>query len=794
MKNRELVGQFWGERNVFGEGEGRVIIGTVRDDAGETYTIKGKAADGELTTGLTYRFYGHNRRHPKYGVQFNFNSFVVEKPASPEAMKTYIRRLCGSPKNGSISPAVAEALIDRYGAKVVDQIIERPAVAFATVAEMAPRSKWTEEKCNRAREVLLGHEETRKSKVELIELLDGFGFPKATVKRAIREWGAGAAEAIRENPFLLMRLPGIGFLGADQLFTDLAKKTSKTPKEYFTRLGMIDRQAYAARHAITSQRDGSVWYPLGMARSGVKRHVAGEYAKPDEAINAAVAMEILTVIERDGREWCAVPRLARHEQQIAGSVRDLLNDPPLWPAIPESSKLSDHQREELAVATQKAIGILAGSPGCGKTFTVAAVVQAIQAEHGSAEVAIACPTGKAAVRCSEALAEEGVRGINVSTIHRLLIVQKAQGQDGWSFFHDAQEPLPQKFIIVDESSMIDVSLMAALMRAIPTGAHVLFVGDAGQLPPVGEGKPFLDLQRIVPTGKLTEIRRNSGRIVRACAEMRDEQTFTPSPSCDLESGENLPFIAVAEHQSEALERLLEQIDAQGEDVVWNTQVVCPINKNSEISRQALNEILQKRLNPHGESVKGNPFRVGDKIVCLKNGWYLSENPDDSEANEDGQVFVANGELAELLELAVGRMVVRLFQPDRTIIVPHRVYENAEREAGDDNEDRGALGDWDLGYCLSVHKSQGSQWKFVVVMIDSGGSARQVQSLNWLYTAISRASVATFCIGERKTVDEMCRRDGIGNRKTFLVEEFAEDRTEVNKVRREFSAAEMFAEV
>lgn len=777
MRNREIVGRFLGENYVFGEAEQRTIIGELAVSEFEQITVKGHAADNELTSGLTYRFYGHMRQHPRYGEQFNFSSFVVEKPVDAGSIKTYLRRLCGGPKTGSVSPAVADALIEQFGTSAIDVLIGSPVEAVAAVQSIATRSNWNDEKARRAVAVLREHENTRSARVELINLFDGRKFPKKTVSRAIREWGNAAARVIRENPYVLMRLPGIGFLGADHLYCDISREQSESADDLRDRLGWMQRQAYAARHAITTQRDGSIWYPEALARSAVQRFVSGIRADPERAIEAAISDNLLTACERDGRRWVAIPRLARHERTVAEVLNDLLEpDGVGWPAVPADSDISDHQREGLAIATSRRVGVLAGSPGCGKTFTIAALVNEIRRNYGDDQVAIACPTGKAAVRCSEALSEQNIRGIDVATIHRLLIVQKNEGDDGWSFYYDEQNALPQKFIIVDESSMIDVSLAAALLRALAEGSHVLFVGDAGQLPPVGQGKPFLDMQEIVPTGRLTEIRRNSGRIVRACAEMRDRKTFTPSEKFDIDAGENLAFIQVddPQEQIETVERLLQSISEQGEDAVWDTQVVCPINRNSPVSRWALNQVLQKRQNPHGDQVRGNPFRVGDKVVCLQNGWYLATNPDHPDANDDGNVFVANGELAEVVGLQVDRMRVRLFQPDREIMVPHRVYEQVDRESGDDNEDKGALGDWDLGYALSVHKSQGSQWKYVVVVVDSSGSAKQVQNRNWLFTAISRAAVATFCIGDRRVADAMVRKDGIVGRKTFLVEECRRD--------------------
>ena len=138
------------------------------------------------------------------------------------------------------------------------------------------------------------------------------------------------------------------------------------------------------------------------------------------------------------------------------------------------------------------------------------------------------------------------------------------------------------------------------------------------------------------------------------------------------------------------------------------------------------------------------------------------------------VFVANGELGRVIDIKYGRMVIRLSDPVRTIAVIHSPVTDDEKEVADSEDmQRGAVGDWDLGYCLSVHRSQGSQWPYVIVLVDANG--HMVQTRNWIYTAVSRAQIATFIVGQSKVVDIMMRKDGISGRKTFLVERIERER-------------------
>lgn len=796
MRNRELTGRFLGEQFVFGEGERRCVVGGVMIGK-DKHTVRGYSPDGELQAGMTYRFYGHTKTHPKYGDQFQFNSFTIEKPADDESLVAYLLQ-CRGPQKGSITERVAWALVETFGGECIDVVLNRPAEAAAGIGRAGTR--WDAEKALLASQHLRLFENSRAAKVELLGLLDGRGFPKKTPDRCLKKWGTAAPRMIAEDAFCLTALPGIGFKGADKMFCDLARKNSATTEEYQQALAAIKRQALCAAYAVKSDRSGSTWVSRRTAELAIRQNVANTLAKPDEAIRWAVAKGYLA--ERThGGDWLAVATRAEHETEVAAAVNDLLSrDDIAWPT--ELRSLSEHQSAEVAKALRRRVGVLRGSPGCGKTYTMAYLVEWLIDNYGSDSVAIACPTGKAAVRATQAMVTAGV-SVVATTIHRMLVVEK--GEDGdWSFFHNDSNPLPYRFIVVDESSMIDLDLMASLLRACSEDVHLLLTGDAEQLAPVGHGRPFLDLQEIVPTGSLTEIRRNSGRIVQACAEIRDTKRFTPSKTYDEAAGENLPWIECKEDDlQDTVLGLVQQIERGGEcNPIWDVQILTACNMGTPVSRKVLNPKVQDMLNPNGAKCVGNPFRVGDKIVCLKNGGYwltpgfmamlsgydsemvgedqLFKLPDGQTllvGGDNNEVYVANGELAEVLEIEPAKMLVKLFDPPREVTVPYQPVREDERGIEDDseNESKGAVGDWDLGYVLSNHKSQGSQWQYVVWICDPSSRARNVQTRNLVYTGISRASRATFCVGEIAVAQAACRRDGLAGRKTFLIEQIRWDK-------------------
>lgn len=449
-----------------------------------------------------------------------------------------------------------------------------------------------------------------------------------------------------------------------------------------------------------------------------------------------------------------------------------------WPGSASLPDLSDHQREQYSLAARGSIGILGGRPGTGKTFTLARILGQVPPRSS----AVAAPTGKAAVRITESLQSAGVQGIRATTIHSLLGPSRDEDSGQWSFEHNEDNPLELDWIFVDESSMCDTSLTGSLLAARPPGCRIMFIGDVNQLAPVGPGAPLRDMTAAgVPYGELTEIRRNAGRIVRCCHGIIDKHRFEPSPKLDLaaESPENLLHVERREPaaQIDAIKGMLERfregqtIAERRIDPVWDCQILVPVNEKSPLGRIALNKVLQGFLNPTGDTVKGNQFRVGDKIVNGENGRFPVEDriPKGvvggpwNKQQKDGKVYCANGEQAKVLAVQPNYTTARLWLPDRIIRIPKG------NEQSEDGEPIGNGCSWELAYALSVHKSQGSQWPVTITVADSFPGAKMLCDRSWLYTALSRAETLGITVGQRGVLDDMCRKSHLWNRKTFLVE-------------------------
>ena len=751
----ELTAIFEFEKFRFENADGDTIIADARIVDGERITIKGMAAIGELQQHLSYRFYGHwteydNKRTKKAEKQFHFKTFVQSQPHGRAGVITYLRK---AGEGHNLGQATAIQIWERFGPDAVRILREQPEVVATAVKRLSL------ENCEAVAKELKEKQGLEDCTIELASLLDGKGFPKTTVGKAIRVWGNRASEILKRDPYQLMHFRGCGFKRCDSLYLELGLNPTR-----------LRRQAFCAWYTIASNTEGHTWFPAQDAADGVRMMVGGaEEVNPKRAIQLATkicklnkdthgALAIIresngAIVEKGTNVFVAEGRKAWSEDRVGEVVSERLSEPfqfdSFWPS--EIDDISEHQQSELLKCLQGSICILGGSPGTGKTYTAARVIYEIGKSIGFDSIAVAAPTGKAAVRITQAMQAYGLP-LKARTWHSLLGVGETDTESGnWSFDHNELNPWPFQLIVGDESSMIDTNLMASIMRATARNCRLLLIGDVNQLPPVGHGAPLRDLIRAgVPYGELREIKRNSGGIVEACAAIRDCQQWQPSDNLIINDGH-------LAGQLEAVNAELAVAKNSGLDPVWDCQILVAVNEKSKLSRKVVNEFLQSEWNQNAK-VAGTPFRIGDKVVCLKNSDFpLIESDDDK--NLDEKTRVMNGELGKVIEIADKYLTIRIDDPYRLIRVPRGKGE------GDD----GAGCNWDLGYALSCHKSQGSEWPVVIVLIDEYPGAKMVCDRSWIYTAISRAKARCILVGKKSTVDSMCRRQMINKRKTFLAE-------------------------
>jgi len=373
------------------------------------------------------------------------------------------------------------------------------------------------------------------------------------------------------------------------------------------------------------------------------------------------------------------------------------------------------------------------------TYTLRRIIE--QFVEWNKLIALTAPTGKAAKRMSEMI------GMPASTIHRLLEPEPYQsnGETKFSFHYGVGEHLPNDVVVIDEFSMVDVPLAASLFRAIAPGTRVLIVGDHYQLPSVGPGAVLRDLLAAgVPSYELTEIKRNTGDIVRVCHAIKDGRPAIPSPALDPEAGYNLRHIE--ESDPTRIQQIIREIVCErmprrpeGYDPVWDVQCLSPMNERTELSCLALNKLFQEALNIH-PPIEKTPFRIGDKVIQRKN------------QDIDGE-FIVNGDLGEIEEITSYEIIVNFKYPDRRV----RVKRNENHLA--------------LAYCITIHKAQGSEAPVIILPLHSSFGAFFNREL--VYTGISRARDICITVGEWGALQQAAGRVGNVRRITRLAELLAD---------------------
>ncbi len=763
----------------------------------ERVKICGNADTDELKLHLAYRWYGKWSDDEKWGRQFKVETFTLAKPHGRTGVIKYLQQA------PHIGEATAIQLWNLFNSDAVRIAREHPEIIQSKI----PRLKI--EQCKEAAATLAELSSLEDTSIDLIEFFNGRGFPKATARWCVKRWGNKAIRILERDPYKLMAARGGGFLRCDAIYTSLGLPPAK-----------MKRQCYAVWYSMASDAEGHTWFSEAHARQYLKAKIAGVEVDFEKALGLAKRAKMVRELRwcsqcrgtgsamvpdlftgelmeegdcpacgggRNMQRWLADERRASAEDKIAEFIAQAAGEKSSWPVIraaaPGERGPTEHQAAELAKAmSQGTIAMLLGSPGTGKTFVAAAIIKAILSAGGKFDVAICAPTGKAAVRCSESMASYGIE-LRACTIHSLLgVMQSDDDGGGWKFEHDEHNPLPYRYIIVDESSMIAVPLMRSLLAARAKGTHVLFVGDPNQLPPIEHGAPLRDfISASLPHGKLTEIKRNAGTIVRACAAIRDNKPIEIDQEIELErpgdpdfSPKNLKLVTAGKALAPAsIEKIILELRDKGIDPIWQVQVIVAVNKRSPLARTVFNKRLQDLLNPGGMGVIGSPFKTGDKVICLKNSFF---KPDDPGAEDSTKVAVANGEFGKVYRVEAKKTYIEFLNPSRKVIVG-RFQASGKDAKGDDDEkaddkEIGSGCDVDLAYACSCHKMQGSDADHVIVALDEYPGAtgpRGICKREWIFTAISRARISAHLVGLRSTLKTQCAETSLDKRKTFLAE-------------------------
>ena len=524
---------------------------------------------------------------------------------------------------------------------------------------------------------------------ELVELLVPAGLDARVASRVVDALGPPAPRLVRDDPWLLLAVRGV--LPAD------ADRVARAALPGVGRDDPRRARALVGYALARDARDGHTMSPAGAVMDAIAQFGTGD---PRAAVDAAV--ESATVIRFDGDDL-GLARHAEAEDSIAQAIGRLLAT-----AAPIKAKtkrgpigdLDDSQTAAVAHALSSGVSVLTGGPGTGKSHTVAAVVSL--AERAGTMVALAAPTGRAAKRLEE------LTGSPASTIHRLLGAQPRQrGEElefSGGFAHNAEAQLDEGLVVVDEASMLDVELADALLEACADGTHVLFVGDAAQLPSIGPGRVLGDLidAGVVPVTELTTLYRQAegGAIARLATSVRGgELARVDDPTREV-------VVVPAQGSAEAAHRVVQLVTDSIPRALGipadQVQVVTPVHRGPS-GTMALNAALKARLNPGDGRTRFDP---GDRVVATANHM---------EAEPFGY---ANGEVGVVVDV----------ERDGTVTV--------EFASGPAEVKGKALADLLHGWAITVHRAQGSEFPAVVVALPP--EAGRMLSRPLVYTALTRA--------------------------------------------------------
>ncbi len=586
--------------------------------------------------------------------------------------------------------------------------------------------------------------------------LQQYGITMNLAVRVYKEYGQEVYSIVRENPYRLADdIEGVGFRTADEI----ADRVGIRPDSDFrVRSGILYvlQQAAGEGHTFLPQEDLT-------ARSGQLLGVNAEQIEK-QYMDLAIERKVMLKKSPEGKTQVYSASFYYMEANTAAMLRQLNVDY----AVSESEisgrirgiekqtgmELDDLQRTAVKEAVRKGLLVITGGPGTGKTTTINTIIRYFEQE--GLDIFLAAPTGRAAKRMSE------TTGFPARTIHRMLEPGGITA-DSAGFEKNEKNPLETDVLIVDEMSMVDISLMHSLLRAVAVGTRLILVGDENQLPSVGPGSVLRDIIRshVCNTVMLTKIFRQASTsdiIVNAHKINRGEPVKPDNKSMDFFFLKRYDADVII---SVVLQLISRKLPKYVEATPFDIQVLTPMRKGL-LGVERLNGILQQYLNPPSKDKAerehgGTVFREGDKVMQIRNNYQLTwEIRTKLGMSVEKGAGIFNGDMGIIREISdfAEQMVVE-FDEGRTVEYPYKLLDELE-----------------LAYAITIHKSQGSEYPAVVIPLLSGPS--MLMNRNLLYTAVTRARRCVTLVGNEGTFDQMIQNTSQQKRYSGLCERLKEN--------------------
>jgi exodeoxyribonuclease V alpha subunit len=681
--------------------------------------------------GRRYRLSGDWEVHKRYGEQFSFTGASEELPTTADGIEAFL----ASGMIRGIGPKTAKAIVSRFGDETL-KIIENEPARLAEVSGIGPKT---------AAKIVEGYARQREF-ANVALWFETRGIAIRYAKKCYDVWGKNAPDVIQNNPYQLVdEIVGVGFRTADALAAKLG----------FDRHSE-DRLAYGSLYVLNYfAEEGNTYYPL---RPFCERTAELLEVSSEEVGNA---LRVLALAGRarldslDGETVVYPELLHRAETRTAAKLLDL-EQASIKPVAfnrkhPVSNvELSEKQWKAVELACLSGVCVITGGPGTGKTTIINTILGYF--ERAGLTTAIAAPTGRAAKRITE------TSGRPASTIHRLLEYVYSDDDKRIRFGRNAENPLEADAVICDESSMIDIQLMDALLQAISPGTRLILVGDANQLPSVGPGNVLRDIlaSDMIPSIRLTEIFRQAAESLIVVNAHKINNGEYP----DLNEREKDFFFLRRKSEREMLSTILDLVtrrlpaflDEEGSDAdpLRDIQLLTPVHKGL-LGTENLNRELQSVLNPPDETkrekVFGNRlFREGDKVMQTKNDYELTWKRSDDFSEGEG---VFNGDLGTVVSVDPEFNEMTVVFDD----VKYTKYDATNLE------------ELELAYAVTVHKSQGSE--FPVVVMPMTWFPPFLATRNLFYTAVTRAKKLVVLVGSADKMHSMIDNNAIRERYSGL---------------------------